>query len=93
MVSRLHGLRGAGKFSQIVFPVFGTGYLAVIRFIRLLDFLADFVLFSGDRFFLNFLQKGIFQQLTLYRFHQLQTGELQQPDSLLQLGGHDKLLR
>jgi hypothetical protein len=83
----------AGKIPQIIFPVrvadqigFFVGEIGPFLGARSLN-----LVFLGQ-FLGCFLQHGIFQEFLLHGFEQLEPGQLEQFDGLLQLGSHDQLL-
>ena len=86
-------LRGAGKISQIVFPVrIAGGFVLVDRVlpVSLANVLARRCLL--DAFRELFLKVGIFQKFLMDSLYKFQSGELQKPYCLLQLLGHHELL-
>jgi len=94
------GLLGRrGEVAQVVLPVrvadqigFAAGFLGVLRPGG--DLLGDVVrVLLLIRLLQALLQKWILQQLLLHCLKQLQPGQLQELDSLLQLGRHHQLLR
>ena len=90
----LRGARRAGELAEIFLPVGIAGKVFVIDFVlgllvpRLLLILRSHGLIGRGLF-----QEGVLQQFLLDGLQKFDTRKLQQLDGLLQLGGHDQLLR
>jgi len=88
---------GGGEIAQVVVPLGGLQQLALhgpvfLGQVRGVGILGD----GGLRALLVelvLLEQRILQEFLLHGLHQLQPGQLQQLDGLLQLGRHHQLLR